>query len=73
MKYWLEGQMTLDDDAKACSECGRTIRTPYSGEPGEIVFCEFKIYSGSMPNPQELHPEPTGLFLCQKCGKFKLV
>ena len=67
MKVWFEGQMEAVDATLKCCECDKYMSSP------ELVFGEFKLVAGSMPNPDELHSQPTGRFLCQKCGKFRLM
>lgn len=67
MKFWFEGQMEATDETKSCCNCNKCISAP------ELIYVEFQIFQGSQPNPQELHPEPTGRSMCQKCGKFHLV
>lgn len=66
MKVWFEAIMESGDDDKRCSYCKRVIKVP------ELIFVENSIVSGSPPNPNELHPEPTGRFMCLKCGKSTL-
>lgn len=67
MKFWCEGQMEATDATKTCCECSKYMSSP------ELVYVEFNLFQGSQPNPDELHPEPTGRSLCHKCGKYRLV
>ena len=67
MKVWFEAQMEPTDTTLQCCECMKYMSSP------ELVFGEFKMVTGSMPNPDELHSHPTGKYMCHKCGKYKLV
>ncbi len=63
MKFWFKARLEKEDEEKQCSKCKEWIYPP------RYVFVEFDLFQGGMPNPQELHPEPTGYFMCSKCGK----
>jgi len=67
MIFWLEAQMESTDITLECCGCHKYMSSP------EIVFGQFRLISGSMPNPDELHQEPTDNFMCHKCGKYKLM
>lgn len=67
MKFWFEGILEQDDGSKQCSKCRVWFSAPKN------CFVEFEIFGGAMPNPQELHPEPTGKFMCESCAKMTLI
>ena len=67
MKFWFEAVLEKKDDPKTCVECGGILSEP------DHVFVEFELHQGSMPNPGQLHPEPTGRFLCPECSVRTLI
>lgn len=68
MKFWIECVLEKEDTGvKQCSKC-----RVWSQEP-QHIFVEFELLLGAMPNPQELHPEPTGKTMCASCAKMTLI
>lgn len=61
MKFWIEAELEKGE-FQVCKKCETTL------ENNDRVFCEFELKSGALPNPQDLHPEPTGLFICPGCA-----
>ena len=61
MKFWYEAELEKDDKEITCCKCGG------KSNPPEHVFCEVELKGGAAPNPDELHPEPTGRMMCPKC------
>ena len=66
MKFWFEGFMEEGDELRECSVCRNPVKQP------ERCFVEFEIYQGREPNPQELHPEPSGRAMCARCAALEL-
>ena len=67
MKFWIEAILENKDEPKTCVECGNDFYDP------SHIFCEFELIQGSMLNPGELHPEPTGRYLCPDCSVTTLI
>ena len=67
MKVWFTAQLEKDDGDKQCCKC-----RVWSSAPS-IIFVENEMLAGNLPNPQELHPEPTGKFMCLMCAQMTLI
>jgi len=70
MKFWIEAILEDGDvigTYKKCGECLKVLDVP------DHVFCEFELRQGGMPNPAELHPEPTGRIICPDCSVRTLI
>ncbi len=67
MKLWILCEPDENDETIKCYSCGMYICET------DNYFMQFELISGLMPNPTELHHEPTGKFLCLSCGKEQLV
>ncbi len=66
MKYWLEGILEKTDRDVQCCKCRVWSLPP------DHVFCEFALVGGGMPSPSDLHPEPTGNWMCSSCASMTL-
>lgn len=67
MKFWYEAELEKEDGDKQCSKCRVWAKPP------KHIFVEFFLRSGGMPHPDELHPDPTGKFMCENCAKMTLI
>lgn len=67
MKVWFVAQLEKTDEAKQCCKCRVWQSSP------RFIWVENEILSGNLPNPEELHPEPTGNYMCLQCAKMTLV
>jgi hypothetical protein len=67
MKFWIEAVLEDGDSLKKCGECEKALFVP------DHVFCEFILRQGGLPNTDEIHPEPTGKFMCSGCAKTILI
>ena len=50
-----------------CIECGNTMTVP------DHVFCEFELEQAFSPSTADLHPKPTGRYLCPDCTAKTLI
>jgi hypothetical protein len=66
MKFWIEAELEQKDSDEQCSKCRVWVKPP------KHIFVEFNLVQGGMPNPDELHPDPTGRFMCDTCAKMTL-
>lgn len=39
---------------------------------GELCLMEFEFVQGGLPNIDEIHPKPTGKYICLHCAKIRL-
>lgn len=67
MKFWFEAQLEKGDESKQCCKCRVWVSEP------DIIFVENVMRSGGLPHPDEIHPDPTGKFMCSACGRMVLV
>jgi hypothetical protein len=63
MKFWFEVELEDQDVSQECFKCGKSIAPP------DHLFMEHELRD----NRGDLHPEPTGNFMCADCGKKSLV
>jgi hypothetical protein len=66
MKFWFEAILE-HGEFQVCNKCSTQMEEP------SHIFVEFNLLQGNLPNPNELHPEPTGKFMCADCGKRALI
>ncbi len=67
MKVWLEVYSEDGDETVQCCKCRVWQKPP------KHIFYEFQLLGGAMPNPNELHPEPTGTYMCLLCWKMMMI
>jgi hypothetical protein len=65
MKLWFEAILEKSDAPKKCAECENYVGYV---QIESHIFCEFELRGGGLPHPDELHPEPTGRYLCPCCA-----
>lgn len=67
MNFWFEGILELEDGDIKCYRC-HVLQKAFNH-----VYVEFELRGGGIPHPDELHPEPTGRYMCSVCGKMTLM
>lgn len=67
MKFWIEAILEKKDEPKTCVECGNDFHDP------SHIFCEFTLEQAWAPSTCDLHPKPTGRFLCPDCSVTTLI
>jgi hypothetical protein len=67
MKFWIESEMEEGDLSPLCCKCRTLLSQP------NLIFCEFELRGGGLPNIDELHPTPTGKIMCISCAKVFLM
>jgi hypothetical protein len=64
MKFWLKAQLE-HGERYCCSDCKQALSFP------SLCFVEVQFVQGSLPHPDELHPDLTARKLCENCGGKK--